>query len=122
MPVQIKISIVALLLSGISALIAVYFDGLVYEELGFADPITLSLNILWSAVIFWLVFELIKKKSHVIKTVQLVLIICVVSAGWDYLEYGMSNALLSYFLEIIFFLIVLLYLNKSQSKKWLAVE
>jgi len=45
LPSDIKKAAIALVISCISTLIAVYVDGLEFEEISFSDPVTLGINI-----------------------------------------------------------------------------
>jgi hypothetical protein len=63
LPSDIKKAAVALAISCISTLIAVYFDGLKLEEISYSDPFALGINIVWTLIIVWIIWDLFKDKD-----------------------------------------------------------
>ena len=120
MPIQVKMASIALVLSCLSTLTAVYFDGMDNSALSFSNPGILVTNIIWAAIIMWLVFDLVKKKANILLALRVVLIIMLAFAIWDYVDYGFTTSLLFYIAEISFFVIAIILLSKSQLKSWYA--
>ncbi len=117
MPVEIKRSILALILSAISSLVAVIFDGISDEEIGFSNPVILATNISWMAIVIWIIYLVIKKKN----VTTALLILCMISGYYiitDYLDFGYNHAQIFYAVEIIFFLISAYYLSRLNSVSW----
>ena len=111
---EIKRSIIALILSAISSLVAVVFDGISDEEIGFSNPVILTTNLIWIAIVIWIIYLVIKKKN----VTTALLILCIISGYYlvtDYLDFGYNHAQIFYTAEIIFFLISAYYLNQLNS-------
>jgi len=117
LPSDIKKAAIALVVSCISTLVAVYFDGLKNEELGYGDPFTLYLNIGWTLIIAWIVWELIRGKD--IKLI-LILVGIVMLAGlvWEILEYGFGLSQVFYALELSMFVATYYFVSTKESKAW----
>ena len=119
MPSDIKKAAIALIISCIACLIAVYFDGIDYEEIGYSNSFILGFNILWVFIIAWIIWDLFKGKS--IKwTLILVGLIMLVSTIWDTLNYGFGMAQLFYAIELLFFIVAFLFISTQRSKTWYA--
>lgn len=117
MPKDIKIAVFALIISLSSTLIATFFEGLKFEEISFSDPVILSTNILWAAVIAWMVWDLYQGKS--IKwSLILVGLIMILFLIWDVIDYGFGLPQSFYTLEIIMFVVAYIYTQSTESKKW----
>jgi len=119
MPITIKAAAVALLSSLVAALIGAYFDGIEVEELGFDDPITLVINIVWAIVIGWIIWDLYRARS--IKW-SLILIggIQLTSIVWNYIEFNFSYSQLFYIIEFLMFVITYIFTSSKPSKEWFA--
>ncbi len=117
LPPKIKNAAFALMISCLSSLIAVYFDGLEFEEIGFSDPLTLGINFIWVGVIAWIIWDLFRGKS--IKwTLILVGVIMLASLIWDYLEFGIGIAQLFYLIELLMFVLAYIFINSEENKSW----
>jgi len=119
-PKQIKQAAIALIISLISSLIAVYVDGLAFEEMGFNDPWILGTNIIWALVIAWIIWDLFKGKKGIPITLILVGLIMLVALIWDYIEFGFSLAQVFYAIEILLFIVTYYFVMTPQSKAWFA--
>jgi len=118
MPIQVKIAATALILSCISTLTAVYFDGQDDPLLSFANPGILVTNIIWIAIIIWLIYDLVIKKSNINLILNVVLVIMAVFIIWDYIDYGISTSLFFYMTEIVFFVTAIVLLRTKELKNW----
>lgn len=117
MPPKIKNAALVLIISCLSSLIAVYFDGLEFEEIGFSDPFTLIINFIWVAIIAWIIWDLFKGKC--IKwTLVLVGAIMLGSLVFDYLEFGPGIAQLFYLIELLMFVLAYIFISSDESKAW----
>ncbi len=117
MPKHIKIAILALIISLISTLVAVVFDGLEFEEVSFSEPAILGTNVLWALVIAWVIWDLYRGKD--IKwTLILVGLIMIFSLVWDIATYGFGLAQGFYALEIIMFAVAYIYTQSGESREW----
>lgn len=116
MPVNIKKASVALIISLIASLAAVYIDGLEYEGLGFDDPIIFSVNVVWALVIVWVVWDLLRGKD--IKwTLVLVGLVMLFSLIWDIVDFGFGLAQSFYALELIMFMVAYFFVQSPECKK-----
>lgn len=91
MPTDIKKAAIALIISCISTLLAVYFDGLAVEEISFHDPFILGFNIIWTLIIAWIIWDLSRGKN-IKPTLIVVGIIMLASLAWDIAEFGFGIA------------------------------
>lgn len=117
MPTDIKKAAIALIISCISTLLAVYFDGLDVEEIGFHDPLTLGMNIIWTLIIAWIIWDLFRGKDIQL-TLVLVGIIMLASLAWDVAEYGFGLAQFFYVLELLMFVAAFFLVSTKESKAW----
>jgi uncharacterized membrane protein (UPF0182 family) len=119
MPLNIKKAVVALILSCISTLIAVYFDGLEYKDISFSDPLTLGINVIWTLIVAWIIWDLIRGKSIKL-TLILVGLIMLVSLVWDLMQYGVGVAQIFYAFELLMFVAAYVFIASEESKAWYA--
>ena len=117
MPTDIKKSAIALLISLISTFIAVYFDGLEFEQIGFDDPWILGTNAIWALVVAWIIWDLLKGKGIKL-TLVLVGLIMLAALIWDVFEFGFNTAQIFYTVEIIMFVVAYYFVTTPQSKAW----
>ena len=117
MPPDIKKAAVALVISCISALIAVYFDGRVSGEKSFSDPFTLGMNAVWVLVIAWIIWDLFKGKN-IKPTLVLVGAIMLTFLIWDFVESGFGMAQVFYTAELLMFVFAYFLVTSKESKAW----
>ena len=117
MPSDIKKAAIALIISCVSTLVAVYFDGLEIEELSFTDPFTLGINIIWTLIIAWVIWDLLKGKDIKL-TLVFVGAIMLASLIWDISEFGFGMAQFFYVLELLMFIAAYFFVNSKESKSW----
>jgi hypothetical protein len=117
-PIDIKRAVIALILSCISTLVGVYFDGLELEEIGYKNPVILGINFVWMIVIAWLVWDVTKKRSDIRLTIILVGIIMAGSLISNRIQYGFNTAQFFYAIELVMFSIALYLFNTDSSKSW----
>ncbi len=117
MPSDIKKAAMALVISCVSTLIAVYFDGLDFKEISFSDPFTLGINIVWALIIAWIIWDLFKGKDIKL-TLILVGAIMLASVLWDIFEFGFGMAQLFYVLELLMFVAAYFFVSTKESKSW----
>lgn len=117
MPSDIKKSALALAISCFSTLIAVYFDGLEFEEISFKDPFTLGINVIWALIIAWIIWDLFRGKDIKL-TLILVGAIMLASVVWDISEFGFGMAQIFYVLELAMFVVAYLFVGSEESKAW----
>jgi hypothetical protein len=119
LPTNIKKAALALILSCISTLFAVYFDGLVYENIGFNEPIILGTNIVWTLIVAWIIFDLLRAKNIKL-TLILVSIIMLISLIWDVTQYEFGIAQIFYVFELAMFIAAYVFVTSESSKAWYA--
>ena len=117
MPSDIKKAAIALVISCISTLIAVYFDGLEYDGISFNDPFTLGINIVWTLVIAWIIWDLFKGKDIKL-TLILVGAIMLAALLYDWFEFGFSAAHIFYAIELLMFGFAYYLVKTKQSRAW----
>lgn len=117
MPLDIKKAAIALIISCVSTLIAVYFDGLEFEELSYSDPFTFGINSVWALVIAWIVWDLIKGKDIKL-TLVLLGVIMFAALIWDFIEFGFSVALIFHVVELLMFILAYVLVKSEESKVW----
>lgn len=117
MPSDLKKAALALVISCISTLIAVYFDGYEIGRVGFDDPFVLGMNIVWTFVIAWLIWDLYKGKDI---RLSLVLVGAVMLAAliYDYIDLGFGIAQVFYSMELLMFCIAFVLANSKESRAW----
>lgn len=119
LPTDIRKAAIALVISLIATLTAVYFDGLAYEGLGFSDPLIVGANVIWALFIAWIVRDLFKGKGIKL-TLILVGLIMITFLVWDVLDFGFSIAQVFYAIEILMFAAAYYFVTTPQSKAWFA--
>ena len=110
---KINTSISLLIISFISTVCATYsenFEG--WESLLY------SFNVIWGAVILWLIYDL-KKKKDISLTLFIVSFICMAFTLDDYLEYGQSKSFYFDALEIILLLMCAIILKSIDKTYWI---
>lgn len=117
MPTDIKKAAIALIISCISTLLAVYFDGLDVEEISFHDPFILGFNIIWTLIIAWIIWDLSRGKN-IKPTLIVVGIIMLASLAWDIAEFGFGFAQFFYVLELLMFVAAFFLVSTKESKAW----
>ncbi|TQV65698.1 hypothetical protein FKG94_28270 [Exilibacterium tricleocarpae] len=117
MPSDIKKAAIALVISCISTLMAVYFDGLEFEEISFSDPFTLGINVIWTFIIAWIIWDLFRGEDIKL-TLILVGAIMLASVAWDISEFGLGIAQLFDVLELVMFVVAYLLVSSKESKSW----
>lgn len=117
MPSDLKKAALALAISCISTLIAAYFDGHEIKRVGFDDPFVLGMNIVWTFVIAWLIWDLYKGKDI---RLSLVLVGAVMLAAliYDYIDLGFGIAQVFYSMELLMFCIAFVLANSKESRAW----
>lgn len=121
MPTDIKKAAIALLISCISTLIAVYFDGLEFEDLSYNDPFILGINIVWTMVIAWIIWDLLKGKDIKL-TLLLVGSIMLVSLVYEFIEFGFGLPQAFYALELLMFVFAYIMVRTQASRAWYALK
>ena len=121
MPSDIKKAAIALVISCVSTLVAVYFDGLDFEEISFSDPFTLGINIIWALIIAWIIWDLFRGKDIKL-TLLLVGAIMLASLIWDISEFGFGMAQLFYALELLMFVAAYFFVNTKEGKSWYSAK
>ena len=117
MPPNIKNAAIALALSCISTLIAVYFDGLEFEEIGFFDPFTFGINVILALIIAWVILDLLRGKE-IKKTIVIVGAIMLASLTWDFIEFGFGLSQVFYAIELLMFVIAYFLVRSKDSIEW----
>jgi len=120
LPTDIKKAAIALVISCISSLVAVYFDGLEFEEIGYSDPFILGINAIWTLVIAWIIWDLFRGKD-IKNTLIIVGAIMLASVGWDVYEFGFGFGVAQqlYVLELAMFITAYIFVTSKVSKSWL---
>jgi hypothetical protein len=117
LPNDIKKAAIALIISCISTLIAVYFDGLKIDDYGYSDPITLAFNFIWTFIIAWIIWDLFKGKN-IKPTLIAVGVVMVFSLYWDFDEFGYNAAQIFYLIELLMFVVAGFFIQTKQSQSW----
>jgi len=99
----------------------VYFDGLDFEEISFHDPFTLGINVIWTLVIAWVIWDLFRGKD-IKPTLILVGIIMLASLARDIAEIGFGLAQLFYVLELLMFVAAYFFVSTENSKSWYSAK
>lgn len=105
------------MISCVSTLIAVYFDGLEIEEIGYSDPFTLGINIVWTLIIAWIILDLFKGKD-IRLTLVLVGAVMLVSLVYDSFQFGFGMAQIFYTAELLMFVFAYFLVRTAESKAW----
>ncbi|MFT5544144.1 MAG: hypothetical protein ACI96N_003363 [Arenicella sp.] len=122
MPNEIKTALALLLLSSVVAISGTYIDGLHLNENGELDPLMLGMDFMWFCIIVWLMYLLCVNKTDIRKTVAIVMSIIAAFNIWEFIEFGVSLGLIAYTIEFLIFLVVLVFLNRKNSKEWLEIK
>ena len=109
------------MISCVSTLIAVYFDGIDFEEISFSDPFTLGINVIWALIIAWIIWDLFKGKN-IKPTLVLVGAIMLASTVWDISEFGFGVAQIFYVLELLMFIAAYFFVSTKESKSWYSAK
>jgi len=117
LPTEIKKAAIALIISCISTLIAVYFDGLELEGIGFNDSFTLGINIIWTLVIAWIIWDLFKGKDIKL-TLIVVGAIMLIAITYDFFEHGFGIAQVFYSVELLMFVYAYTLVKSENSRAW----
>ena len=117
MPFDIKKAVIALVISCISTLLAVYFDGLETKEIGYNNPLILGTNFIWALVVAWIIWDLLKGKDIKL-TLILVGAVMLAAMGWDVYEYGFGVPQLFYAIELAMFGATYIFVSSQESKSW----
>ena len=102
-------------------MIAVYFDGLEFEELSYSDPLTFGVNAFWAIVIAWIIRDLIKGKDM---KLTLLVVAAIMLAGliWDFIQFGFSVAQIFYAVELLMFILAYFLVQSEESKAWYSAK
>jgi len=117
LPNDIKKAAIALIISCISTLIAVYFDGVKIDDYGYSDPITIAFNFIWTLVIAWIIWDLFKGKN-IKPTLIAVGVVIVFSLYLDFDEFGYNTAQIFYLIELLMFVVAWFLIRTKQSQNW----
>ena len=117
MPFDIKKAVIALVISCISTLLAVYFDGLEIREISFDNPLILGTNLIWALVVAWIIWDLTKGKN-IKPTLILVGAVLLAFVGWDMYEFGFGIPQLFYALELAMFGAAYFFVSSAESESW----
>lgn len=121
MPSDIKKAAIALMISCISTLIAVYFDGLKFEEISYSDPFTFGINIVWTLIIAWIIWDLFKGKDIKL-TLVLVGAIMLASLVFDFVVLGFGIAQVFYSVELLMFVCAYFLVRTEESRAWYSAK
>ena len=105
------------MISCISTLLAVYFDGLETKEIGYNNPLILGTNFIWALVVAWIIWDLLKGKDIKL-TLILVGAVMLAAMGWDVYEYGFGVPQLFYAIELAMFGATYIFVSSQESKSW----
>ncbi|MES2584122.1 MAG: hypothetical protein V4627_15475 [Pseudomonadota bacterium] len=117
MPFDIKKAVIALVISCVSTLLAVYFDGLEIKEISFDNPLILGTNLIWALVVAWIIWDLLKGKN-IKPTLLLVGAVLLAFVGWDMYEFGFGIPQLFYALELAMFGAAYFFVSSQESEAW----
>ncbi len=121
MPSDIKKSAVVLVISCISTLLAVYFDGFEFPEVSYSNPLIFGMNLIWALIIVWIIWDLLKGKDIKL-TLIFVGVIMLFSLVWDFFEFGFGIAQGFYVVELLMFVIAYFLVNSKESRAWYSVN
>ena len=117
MPFDIKKSVFALVISCISTLFAVYFDGLEIQEISFNNPLILGTNLIWALVVAWIIWDLLKGKN-IKPTLILVGAVLLAFVAWEVFEYGFGVPQMFYVVELAMFGAAYFFVSSAESESW----
>lgn len=117
MPFDIKKAVIALVISCISTLLAVYFDGLEMKEISFDNPLILGTNVIWAFVVAWIILDLIKGKN-IKPTLLLVGAVMLAFIAWDMYAYGFGVPQMLYLVELAMFGAAYIFVSSKESEAW----
>lgn len=117
MPLDIKKAVIALVISCVSTLLAVYFDGLAIKEISFDNPLILGTNLIWALVVAWIIWDLLQGKN-IKPTLVLVGVVLLAFVGWEVYEYGFGVPQMLYALELAMFGAAYFFVSSEESQSW----
>ena len=119
MPVAIKKASIALMISFISSLIAVYIDRLEDEGLSFKNPVIFGVNTVWALVIAWFIWDLFRGKDikWALISVGFVMLFFLI---WDIIDFGFGLVQGFYALELTMFMAAYIFVRSPENKSWYA--
>ncbi|QTN30119.1 hypothetical protein HZ993_10115 [Rhodoferax sp. AJA081-3] len=117
MPFDIKKAVIALVISCVSTLLAVYFDGHAIQEISFDNPLILGTNLIWALVVAWIIWDLTKGKN-IKPTLMLVGAVLLAFVGWEVFEYGFGVPQMLYALELAMFGAAYFFVSTEESLSW----
>ena len=117
MPFDIKKAVIALVISCISTLLAVYFDGLEIQEISFDNPLILGTNLIWALVVAWIIWDLTKGKN-IKPTLMLVGAVLLAFVAWEVFEVGFGVPQMLYALELAMFGAAYFFVSSAESESW----
>ena len=117
MPFDIKKAVIALVISCISTLLAVYFDGLEIQEISFDNPLILGTNLIWALVVAWIIWDLLKGKN-IKPTLILVGAVLLAFVAWEVFEYGFGVPQMFYVVELAMFGAAYFFVSSAESESW----
>lgn len=117
LPFDIKKAVFALVISCVSTLLAVYFDGLEMKEISFDNPLILGTNLIWALVVAWIIWDLLKGKDIKL-TLILVGAVMLAFVAWEMYEYGFGVPQLFYAIELAMFGAAYYFVSSKASAAW----
>lgn len=120
-PTSVKQAVILIVLSCVSTLFGWYLDSFEYPDLSLADPVNLGVNLIWVAIIIWIIWDVTRKKQ-VVTTLVIVSLIVFVALIFDYMESGFSVTFVFYLFELVFFLAAIFLLRTEDSRRWFASD
>jgi len=121
LPSDIKKAAIALIISCLSTLTAVYFEGVEFEKLSYSDPFTFGINAIWALVVTWIIWDLINGKD-IKPTLLLVASIMLAALIWDFIQFGFSVAQVFYAVELFMFILAYFLVKSEKSKAWYSAK
>jgi hypothetical protein len=118
LPKEIKVSLFLLFFSAFVTAFGTHLDMDFYSDDGSYNPYIYAVDIFWLAVISWVAWDLVKKRSDIRATVLVVGLLIVGFNIWDYIDYGLSDGLYAYILESFIYIGMLFLLNTKSAKAW----
>jgi hypothetical protein len=122
LPSSIQKAAIALVLSCVSTLLGVYFDGIEIDGLGFNDPLILGTNIIWALVVAWMIVDLLYRRKDIRLTILFVGVVILAFLVWDLVDFGFGLAQLFYAFELAMFVLAFVFLRTDASRTWYATK
>ena len=113
---NIKLTIIYLILSAIASCLASYMEGFYPNDIDI-----IILDLVWIAVIIWMITDLIKKKN-ILTSLYWILLICIFFAIVDHNEYGTTNALFCYITEVGMLIVSIITLRNIDKEYWIQTK